>query len=83
VAHYDLGRLLIKQRRYDEAIPILERGAMLNARYPGIHYQLFLAFSRLKRKEEAERELVLFKQLEEASKNRRRGDYSTEDLTPP
>jgi tetratricopeptide (TPR) repeat protein len=83
VAHYDLGRLLVKQRRYDEAIPILERGAMLNARYPGIHYQLFLALSRLKRKEEADRELVIFKQLEEASKNRRRGDYSTEDLTPP
>jgi tetratricopeptide (TPR) repeat protein len=82
MAHYDLGRLLIKQRRYDEAIPILERGAILNARYPGIHYQLFLALSRLKRKEEADRELVLFKQLEEASKNRRRGDYSTEDLTP-
>jgi tetratricopeptide (TPR) repeat protein len=82
VAHYDLGRLLVKQRRYDEAIPILERGAMLNARYPGIHYQLFLALSRLKRKEEADRELALFKQLEEASKRRPRGDYSTEDLTP-
>jgi tetratricopeptide (TPR) repeat protein len=82
MAHYDLGRLLVKQQRYDEAIPILERGATLNARYPGIHYQLFLAFSRLKRKAEADRELVLFKQLEAESKSRRRGDYSAEDLTP-
>jgi tetratricopeptide (TPR) repeat protein len=82
VAHYDLGRLLVKLRRYDEAIPVLERGATLNARYPGIHYQLFLAFSRLKRKEAADRELALFKQLEQESKSRPRGDYSTEDLTP-
>lgn len=82
VAHYDLGRLLVKLRRYDEAIPILERGANLNSRYPGIHYQLFLALSRLKRKAEADRELSLFKQLEEQNKSRRRGDYSTEDLMP-
>jgi hypothetical protein len=35
---------------------------------PGIHYQLFTAYSRLKRREDAERELAIFKRLEEARK---------------
>ncbi len=29
-AHYDLGRLLIRLKRIDEALPILEKGAELN-----------------------------------------------------
>ncbi|HMF58231.1 MAG TPA: tetratricopeptide repeat protein [Pyrinomonadaceae bacterium] len=80
VAIYDMGRLLVKTQRYEEAIPILLRGTMLNTRFPGIHYQLFLAYSRLKRRAEASQELEIFKRLDEERKRRRRSDYSTEDF---
>jgi tetratricopeptide (TPR) repeat protein len=84
-AHHDLGRLLIKLKRYDEAVPVLERGATLNSNDPGIHYQLFTAYSRLKRKTEAERELALFKQLEESRKKGEgmSGGSATGDATLP
>ena len=70
-ANYDLGRLLVRRKLYDEALPILERAAKLVKTDPGIHYQLFIAYSRLKRTADAERELTTFKQLEEA---RKKGD---------
>ena len=49
-ANYDLGRLLVKSKRYSEALPILEHAATLSKTDPGIHYQLFTVYSRLKRK---------------------------------
>jgi tetratricopeptide (TPR) repeat protein len=67
-AHYDLGRMLVRLKRYAEALPILEHASTLSATDPGIHYQLFTAYTRLKRKDDAERELALFKKLEEARK---------------
>jgi len=70
-ANYDLGRLLVRRKLYDEALPILERAAKLAKTDPGIHYQLFITYSRLKRTTDAERELATFKQLEEA---RKKGD---------
>ena len=36
-----------------------------------MHYQLFIAYSRLKQTAEAERELALFKRLDEERKARR------------
>jgi tetratricopeptide (TPR) repeat protein len=67
-AMYDLGRLLIRGRRYDEALTFLKRGAELAPDDPGVHYQLFLVYSRAKQKPDADRELALFKKLEEARK---------------
>jgi len=67
-ATYDLGRLLIRQRRYDEALGLLKRGAELSKDDPGVHYQLFLVYSRLKQKTDADRELAVFKKLEEVRK---------------
>ena len=60
----DLGRLLVKNRRFAEAIPILQIAATLSSN-PDIHYQLFLAYSRTKLKAEADKEFQLFKQLSE------------------
>ncbi len=40
----------------------------MNQTDPSIHYQLFTVYTRLKRKQEAERELAAFKRLEEARK---------------
>jgi tetratricopeptide (TPR) repeat protein len=56
-------------RRYEEAVPLLTRGVELNAKDPGVHYQLFLAYSRLKKKDEADRELAEFKRLDEGNRH--------------
>jgi hypothetical protein len=51
---------------------------------PGIHYQLFTAYSRLKRKPDAERELAVFKRLEEArKKGETPGEGSAANEPPP
>ena len=63
-AHYDLGRLLVSQQKYAEALPILERGVDINKTDPSIRYQLFLAYSRLKMKEKANQTFAEFKRLE-------------------
>src|SRR6185436_7833310 len=67
--YHDLGRLLVKLKRYGEAVPLLQKGVSLNAKDPGVHYQLFLAYSRLKRKDEADRELAEFKRLDEVNRH--------------
>ena len=69
-ANYDLGRLFVRSRRYDQALPFLQHATTLKPNNPGVHYQLFMALSRLKRKDEAEHELTVFKQLDEARKAR-------------
>jgi tetratricopeptide (TPR) repeat protein len=86
-AHYDLGRLLVKTRRFEEAIPILQRGAALKADNPDVHYQLFMALTRVKRKDEADREMALFKKLDEERKRREKeggGQHGyVQGLLPP
>jgi Flp pilus assembly protein TadD len=74
--------LLVRLKRYEEALPVLERGIVLGKNDPGIHYQLFIAYSRLKRKDDADRELARFKILEEA---RKQGDsgMGKDELPPP
>ena len=69
-ANYDLGRLLVKSHRYKSALPVLQHAATLKPNNSSVHYQLFMALSRLKRKDEADRELATFKQLDEARKAR-------------
>lgn len=79
-AHYDLGRLLIKQKKLDEAVTVLTRGAALNKTDPGLRYQLFIAYSRLKQKAKADQMLAEFKRLEkEFSKT---GAATATDKTP-
>ena len=63
---YDLGRLLLRLKRYEEAVGMLRGAAALNDKDPGVHYQLFLALSRLKKTAEAKEELALFQRLEGA-----------------
>jgi tetratricopeptide (TPR) repeat protein len=78
-ANYDLGRLLVKSLRYQQAIPVLQHAVSLKPNNPSAHYQLFMALSRLKRKEEARQELAIFKQLDEARKARPRGEADVDD----
>ena len=67
-AQYDLGRLLIKTNRYGEALPLLQRAAEIQPNSVEVHYQLYLALSRLKRKTDADHELEIYKQLREKEK---------------
>jgi hypothetical protein len=55
----------------------------MNADDPGVHYQLFITYSRLKRKDDADRELARFKTLEEARKQREGGMTAKDELPPP
>src|ERR1043166_3838897 len=48
-------------------------GVEMNKEDPGVHYQLFLTYSRQNAKPDADRELALFKSLEEARKSREAG----------
>ena len=66
-----------KLRRYAEAVEVLERAKAISKACPEVHYQLFLAYSRLKRQAEAEREQAIFKELEAAGITRQR-DQSCE-----
>ncbi|HKG15298.1 MAG TPA: tetratricopeptide repeat protein, partial [Pyrinomonadaceae bacterium] len=79
---YDLGRLLVRLKRYDEAVPILRGAEALNAKDPGVHYQLFLALSRLKKTEEAKRELAAYKRLDGAQRARQDADGDKEPGPP-
>jgi tetratricopeptide (TPR) repeat protein len=78
-ANSDLGRLLVRTRRYDEAVPVLQAAGKLRPKDPGVHYQLFMALSRLKQKEAADRELAIFKELDEAKKSKRTTDAGIPD----
>ncbi|HEV7891411.1 MAG TPA: tetratricopeptide repeat protein, partial [Pyrinomonadaceae bacterium] len=83
-ASYDLGRLLVRGRRYDEALAVLTGAARIRERDAGVHYQLFIAYTRTGKKEEAARELQLFKRLDEERKARRTsgGEEQIEDTLP-
>ena len=61
--------LYLPEEPADEALPVLKRGVELNDKDPGIRYQLFLAYSRLKRKDEADKELAEFKRLDEVNRH--------------
>jgi Flp pilus assembly protein TadD len=78
-ANYDLGRLLVKAGRYEGALPVLKHAVSLKQTNPSVHYQLFLALTRLKRKDEAQQEFEVFKQLDEARKARPRTELDLED----
>jgi tetratricopeptide (TPR) repeat protein len=84
-ANYDLGRLLVRGRRYGEALKVLGAAARIRESDPGVRYQMFLALSRLGRKEEAERELALFRKLDAERKARPAGveEEQIEDVLPP
>src|SRR6266446_5513539 len=65
---YDYARLALKRRDYPEAIARLEK---VIGRLPTLtqaHYQLFLAYSRLKQTDKAQAELAEFKRLEALEK---------------
>lgn len=68
-AYLAWGRLYVRADRYREAAPLLERAVSLQPELVEAHYQLSRVLLKLKRTAEANRELEIFKQLNEKQKN--------------
>jgi len=67
-AYLTWGRLYVRENRYTEAAPLLERAVSLQPELVEAHYQLSRVLVKLKRPDEANRELGIFKQLSEKQK---------------
>jgi tetratricopeptide (TPR) repeat protein len=62
-AYMGLGFSLVALKRYEEAIPPLRVAVRLEQRNPAAHYNLAVALSRTGKKEEAEKEFAIQRQL--------------------
>jgi Flp pilus assembly protein TadD len=65
---YDYARLAMKERNYAEAATRLQQVVLKNPTHTSAHYQLFLAYTRLKQTEKAQAELAEFKRLDALEK---------------
>jgi tetratricopeptide (TPR) repeat protein len=62
-AFLGLGTALLSAKRVSEAIPPLETAVKLEPRNPGAHYSLATALTRAGRKEDAEKEFAIHRQM--------------------
>jgi len=62
-AHYRLGLVLEKQRKFEEAIAPLQRAIELDPLYPEPHYTLGRIYQRQGKREEAQEQIERFKKL--------------------
>jgi tetratricopeptide (TPR) repeat protein len=62
-AYMGLGFCLVTVKRYEEAIPPLQMAVRLQQGNPGAHYNLAVALSRTGKREEAEKEFAIHRQL--------------------
>ena len=67
-AYLTWGRLYVRANQYAEAAPLLERAVSLQPELIEAHYQLSRVLMKLKRTDEANRELQIFKTLSEKQK---------------
>src|SRR5689334_22733675 len=67
-AYLTWARLYVRTDRYAEAAPLLERAVALQPDFVEAHYQLGRVLMKLKRNDEANRELAIFKTLSEKQK---------------
>lgn len=66
-AYMSLGFCLVTVKRYEEAIPPLEVAVRMQQGNPSAHYNLAVALSRTGKKEEAEKEFAIQRQLTQNS----------------
>jgi tetratricopeptide (TPR) repeat protein len=66
-AYMSWGLCLVTVKRYEEAIPPLEVAVRLQEGNPSAHYNLAIALSRTGKKEEAEKEFAIHRQLTQNS----------------
>jgi tetratricopeptide (TPR) repeat protein len=64
-AHYQLGLVLEKERKFEEAIAPLQRAIELDPSYPEPHYTLGRIYQRLGKREEAQEQIEKFKKLKQ------------------
>jgi Flp pilus assembly protein TadD len=62
-AYLGLGASLLSAKRFSEAIAPLQTAVKLEPQNPGAHYNLAVAFSRSGRKEEADKEFAVHRQM--------------------
>jgi tetratricopeptide (TPR) repeat protein len=62
-AFLGLGTALLSAKRFSEAIPPLEKAVKLEPRNPASHYSLATALTRTGRKEEADKEFAIHRQM--------------------
>jgi len=62
-AFLGLGNSLLSAKRFADAVPPLQTAVKLESRNPGAHYSLATALTRAGRKEEAEKEFAIHRQM--------------------
>jgi len=62
-AFLGLGNALLSAKRFADAVPPLQTAVKLESRNPGAHYSLATALTRAGRKEEAEKEFAIHRQM--------------------
>ncbi len=62
-AFLGLGTSLLSAKRFSEAIPPLEKAVKLEPRNPGAHYSLAMALTRAGRKQDADKEFAIHRQM--------------------
>jgi tetratricopeptide (TPR) repeat protein len=68
-ANYELGKLMVSEGKPAEAIPFLEAAARLRPQFEPVHYQLQSAYRAAGRKEDADREAKIYKELKAKNRN--------------
>jgi len=68
-ANYELGKEFMSEGRSAEAIPYLEAAARLKPQFEPVHYQLQSAYRAAGRKEEADHEARVYRELKAKSRN--------------
>ena len=66
-AYLGLGVSLISSKQFPEAVPPLETAVKLEPRNPAAHYNLAMAYNRSGRKQDADREFAIHRQMTEKS----------------
>jgi len=83
LAHYVLGRLLLEAGQNDRAIQELEIGAKMVPDEPKIYFALTRAYTKAKRKADADRARAMFTKLSQAAQGEGQGSALPDDGPPP
>jgi len=68
-AHYQLGKVLVEKGDLGDAIDQLESAVNLDPSKDYVHYQLSIAYRRVSRTDDANRELKLYQELKAKTRN--------------
>jgi len=62
-AFLGLGSSLMSQKKFSEAVPPLETAVKLEPMNPGAHYNLAMAYARSGRKQDADKEFAIHREM--------------------